>query len=129
MGAVPFWVDLGRGLPMALLPPLQHLGFGTSPWRLQGNATEACAQAEGGNILFLPRKSPVLALRVRKQHRTRCAAFGARWTLPRAGAQNRLISGAIRRPGRRVRAGRWPAPAAAVPLPGPAPHGSPPPLS
>ena len=37
---------------MAPLPPLQELGFGTSRWRLQGNATSGLRAGEGGHHLF-----------------------------------------------------------------------------
>src|SRR5262245_63459314 len=56
MGAVPF----RRGLPMAPLPPLQQLGFGTSRWRLQGNATSGLrAGGRGHHLFFLLHKSPL----------------------------------------------------------------------
>jgi hypothetical protein len=38
---------------MALLPPLQQLGFGIFRWRLQRNATSALRAGEGGIIFFL----------------------------------------------------------------------------
>jgi len=47
MDAVP----LGEGLPM-ILPPLQQLGFGTSRWRLQGNATLGLRAGGRGHHLF-----------------------------------------------------------------------------
>jgi hypothetical protein len=38
---------------MTLLPPLQQSGSGISRWRLGGTLHQACAQAEGGSIVFL----------------------------------------------------------------------------
>jgi hypothetical protein len=38
---------------MVLLPPLQQLGFGTSPRGSKETLHQACAQAEGGIIFFL----------------------------------------------------------------------------
>ena len=47
---------------MAPLPPLQQLGFGSSRWRLQGNATLGLrAGGRGHHLFFLPHKSPLLA--------------------------------------------------------------------
>jgi hypothetical protein len=46
---------------MVPLPPVQQLGFGTSRWWLQETLHQACAQAKGGIIFFLPRKIPLLA--------------------------------------------------------------------
>jgi hypothetical protein len=40
-------------LLMALLPPLQQLGFGTSPHGSKETLHQACAQAEGGILFFL----------------------------------------------------------------------------
>jgi hypothetical protein len=41
---------------------LQSLGFGTSRWRLQGNATLGLrAGGRGHHLFFLPHKSPLLA--------------------------------------------------------------------
>src|SRR6266446_5429567 len=58
MGAVP----LGGGPPMAPLPPLQSLGFGTSRWRLQGNATLGLrAGGRGHHVFFLLHKSTLPA--------------------------------------------------------------------
>src|SRR5947209_1214463 len=48
MGAVP----LDGGPPMAPLPPLQQSGFGTSRWRLQGNATSGLRAGGRGIIVF-----------------------------------------------------------------------------
>ena len=56
---------------MALLPPLQQLGFGTSRWRLQ-TLHQACAQAEGGMILFLPHERPLLALSEHRADNWKC---------------------------------------------------------
>ena len=56
MGAVP----LVGSPPMVPLPPVQQLGFGTSRWWLQETLHQACAQAKGGIIFFLPRKSLLL---------------------------------------------------------------------
>jgi hypothetical protein len=54
MDAVP----VGEGLPMASLPPLQQLGFGTSRWRLQGNATLGLrAGGRGHHLFFLAEES------------------------------------------------------------------------
>src|SRR5262249_59085917 len=44
----------------APLPPLQQLGFGTSRWRLQGNATLGLRAGERGHhLFFLPHKTPL----------------------------------------------------------------------
>jgi hypothetical protein len=42
---------------MAPLPPLQSLGFGTSRWRLQANATLGLRAGERGHHLFSRRTS------------------------------------------------------------------------
>jgi hypothetical protein len=42
---------------MAPLPPLQSLGFGTSRWRLQGNATLGLRAGGRGHHLFSCRTS------------------------------------------------------------------------
>jgi hypothetical protein len=41
------------------LPPLQQLGFGTSPHGSKETLHQACAQAEGGSSIFLPHKNPL----------------------------------------------------------------------
>jgi hypothetical protein len=48
-------------LLMGLLPRLQQLGFGTSPHGSKETLHQACAQAEGGIVFFLPHKRPLLA--------------------------------------------------------------------
>src|SRR5262249_22317984 len=51
------WVEARRWAP---LPPLQQLGFGTSRWRLQGNATLGLRSGERGHhLFFLPHKTPL----------------------------------------------------------------------
>src|SRR6516165_3309809 len=77
MDAVP----LGGRLPMAPLPPSQSLGFGTSRWRLQGNATLGLrAGGRGHHLFFLPHKSPLLALSGHGAMVCRLSAFGAKRT-------------------------------------------------
>jgi hypothetical protein len=64
---------------MAHLPPLQWLGFGTSPGGSKETLHQACAQAEGG-IVFFPHKSPLLALSGRGDVSLRMSALRVKRT-------------------------------------------------
>src|SRR5262249_4429772 len=59
------------------LPPLQSLGFGTSRWRLQGNATLRLRAGERGHhLFFLLHKSPLLARSGHARASARCPLGG-----------------------------------------------------
>src|SRR5215471_6680629 len=75
MDAVP----LGGRPPMAPLPPSQLLGFGTSRWRLQGDAILGLrAGGRGHHLFFLPHKGPLLAQSGLKALSADLSAFGAK---------------------------------------------------
>src|SRR5215471_18153876 len=77
MDAVP----LGGRPPMAPLPPSQLLGFGTSRWRLQGNAILGVrAGGRGHHLFFLPHESPLLARSGHASRVARCPLSGAKRT-------------------------------------------------
>jgi hypothetical protein len=67
--------SLGGGPPVALLmgllPPLQQLGFGTSPRGSKETLHQACAQAEGGIIFFLAaqKSAPGRAVKIAALHK------------------------------------------------------------
>lgn len=95
--------SLGRGLPMTPLPPLQQMGFGTSRWRLQGNATSGLRAGGRGHHLFSCRatyqsEAAAQSLSVQSgystSHPNSCAApIGERDAQCRASARHRLEIG------------------------------------
>src|SRR5216684_3719388 len=95
MGAVP----LGGGPPMAPLPPLQSLGFGTSRWRLQGNATLGLrAGGRGHHVFFLLHKSTLPAPSGHADMSAICPLSGAKRTSSSDRARSAYDPGCVKTP-------------------------------